>query len=178
MSKAKAHPEKIFVLCEDKANLNIATGFEVYLSVHLGARGKTLILEKNVFGGQKHDKVVESLKQLKIKMEYVGLSAHLVILADFDKKIESTRQFFEGCLDSAQFNDVLRRQVYLLGLLNEPEDSEIKMGGAKAREAFGKDIATACKDENVLFWDRLDIQHNKRTILGLSLIAREALFLT
>ena len=137
MGVNKALPH-VFVLPEDKANGDIATGFQMevpfdryrQMQVLKPAGGWSAVL--SVFNTD-HVAAMEN-----------NPHRYIVLMIDFDGDKDRA-----GKLVTA-IPTHLRERVFILGALSEPEDLKPYLG---SYEKIGRDLASECRDQTTRVWE-------------------------
>jgi len=152
----------VFVLPEDDANYQLATGFR--LSLDWSVLGRIRVLP--VAGGWL--RVLERfLSDLVVDMERYP-DRFTVLLIDFDGDA--------GRLNTAKnrIPDNLTERVFILGAWSEPE--ELKKAGLGSYEAIGSAMAQDCRDGTGTTWDHELLRHNAGELARLRERVRSILF--
>ncbi|MDZ7812931.1 MAG: hypothetical protein U5L74_07375 [Ideonella sp.] len=156
------HQPHVIVLVEDRADEKIANGFLLDPSVK---QRNIQVLRPS--GGW--SKVLDSF----LKDHVAGLrkwaGRHLVLLIDFDGKIESRTERF-----ASQFPEDVRDRVFLLGTRGEPEQLRKQYGDSL--EKAGKQLAGECYREETDLWNHALLAHNLAERARLNAKVRSIIF--
>lgn len=160
MGVNKALPH-ILVLPEDKANGDIATGFQKELlfnrlrqmQVLPPAGGWPAVL--SVFKTD-HAAAMENYPH-----------RYMVLMIDFDGDKDRVEKL------ATKIPVRLRERVFILGALGEPQDLKPDLG---PYEKIGRDLASECRDQSTHIWDHPLLLHNKSELERLRVTVREILF--
>ncbi|MFE8645632.1 hypothetical protein ACFX58_11155 [Sphingomonas sp. NCPPB 2930] len=139
----------VLVLPEDGADREIANGFLMSLSLRHPHRIDILLSA----GGW--PAVRDSLAKQYIAYLRKYVYAHLVLLIDFDNKVQQRWSQFTPHIPA----DVKDR-VYLVGALDEPEKLRRALNWALTREAIGKTLADECANGTGQLWQHPHMAHN------------------
>lgn len=145
----------LLILPEDDMNRQLANGFLLEPSVQQRA------VQVLPFAGG-WPKVKKSFLETHISMLRQYPDRHLILLIDFDNKLEERRQKFKGIIP----DDVADR-VYILGTLTEPEDLPKECNGLSP-EKIGEALAISCYGNEIGLWGNRLLQHNQEEIDRLS----------
>lgn len=136
----------VLVLAEDDANRQIANGF--LLDPNIKTRNIQVLPSVGGWG-----KVLESFVSDHVDKLRQYSSRHLVLLIDFDGRIDDRKRlFFDG------FPEDVRDRVFLLGTSSEPEPLRADCG--KSLEEIGKSLAEECFHKNSTLWLHPLLVHN------------------
>lgn len=153
MSVNKRQPH-VFVLPEDDANRQIATGFLLELDQAVFTRIQ--VLEEA--GGWV--KVLNSFETVHVAAMNRYPDRFMVLLFDFDGHEE------RRCLAEARVPVNLKERVFILGALSEPE--ALKRAGLGSYETIGMKLAKDCHAETMTTWKHDLLRHNTEEIGRLS----------
>ena len=156
------HQPHVFVLPEDDANRQLATGFQLGLDSSVLRRMQVL----PVAGGWL--RVLERfLADLVVTMERHP-SGFAVLLIDFDGDAER--------LNTAKnrIPENLAERVFILGAWREPE--KLKSAGLGSYEAIGAALARDCRDGTGVAWEHELLRHNSGELARLREQVRSILF--
>jgi hypothetical protein len=96
-------------------------------------------------------------------------SSYALLIVDFD------RNAHRGSEIKNQIPEEVRDRVFVVGVLNEPEN--LKNSTGMKFEQLGLQIAEGCKDSNIDFWERQELlAHNVDEIRRLSKAVRNLFF--
>ncbi|OGB32028.1 MAG: hypothetical protein A3F78_04310 [Burkholderiales bacterium RIFCSPLOWO2_12_FULL_61_40] len=152
----------VLVLPEDDADRQIATGF--LLDPSLKPRNIQILTPSGGWG-----KVLDSFVRDHINGLRKYPHRHLVLLIDFDGKVDERRAKF-----SEQFPDDVRDRVFLLGTSDEPEPLRKQCGDSY--ENIGKQLAGECCRDETDLWNHSLLVHNALERLRLNAKVKSILF--
>lgn len=161
MSPNKYHPH-IFVLPEDKADLQIANGFTLNLNIKRRviqvleeAGGWTNVLSKFL---QEYSRTMQKYPQRM-----------MILLIDFDGDL--TR--FDNV--TRQIPEDLQGRVFVLGVLSNPEELRAELG--MSFETIGETLANNCRDgQRDMLWEHKLLRHNQMELDRMIPSVRKFLF--
>lgn len=146
MSKANREKPHVYVIPEDKAERQIAIGFEGHYSVI----NRQLQVMPVADGWRNVGKVFEK-EYLPILRRYEF--AHVVMLIDFDGEGEHHRnELFEAVPSE------YRNRVFVVGPSQEPED--LKGATKQTYEQIGFALANDCDGNQTAMWGHEQLKHN------------------
>ena len=151
----------VLVLPEDKANGDIATGFQMEVSfdryrqmqVLKPAGGWSAVL--SVFSSD-HVRAMEN-----------NPHRYMVLMIDFDGDEKRAEKL------ANRFPAHLRDRVFILGSLIDPEALRHQLGSF---ETIGRALASDCQDHTTRVWDHELLLHNRIELERLRVLVREILF--
>lgn len=150
----------VFVVPEDRANLDVANGFLLDPGVRLRAvklarvaRGWTAVREE-LLGS-----IAPKLRQ--------NTRAFAVLLVDFDGQTNRREMVLSG-LDPS-----LADRVFVLGSLTEPEPLKRDLGSF---ETIGKRLARDCAEGTSTAWGHALLKHNEAALVRLRPVLHPVLF--
>ena len=152
----------VFVLPEDRANLQVATGF--HLSVDWNLQRQMQVLQ--VAGGWRE--VLRRFNNNEVHGMDTCPCRYMVLLLDFDRRQDRLD------LARAEIPARLAERVFILGTLTEPED--LKRAGFGNYEAIGSALATDCREDTATTWGHDLLQHNATELDRLREHVRPILF--
>jgi hypothetical protein len=153
--------EHVIVVPEDDADRQLALGFVLHAAVN-----RTHI---------RLDGIADGWPNLlrRLREEYIGHlrrfpGGHVVLLMDFDDRIEERRRALENLV--AEFDDrgQWEGRVYLLGAAKDPEQLVREFGTHETR--IGERLADECFREKFEWWDDELLAHNRETRERLSVV--------
>jgi hypothetical protein len=159
MSVDKYSPH-VYVLPEDDANRQLATGFRLGLSNKLR---KMKVLE----GAGGWQKVLDCFKEEHVPEMDRNAKRFLVLLMDFDEREDRTVKV------RAAIPERLRERVFVLGIWSEPEKLRPTLG---PYETIGGKLAAECRDNTRVSWDDPLLRHNVGELERLQKHVRPILF--
>jgi len=157
----KYHPH-VFVLPEDGANGQLATGF--VLNLETTVERKIQILEEA--GGW--NGVLSRFKSDHVAGMDRYPNRFMVLLIDFDHK--ATRLATVQEIIPERLTD----RVFILGAWSEPEG--LKSAGLGSYEEIGSAMAQACREDTETFWEHPLLQNNASELSRLRKHVRPILF--
>ena len=151
----------VFVLPEDKANGDIATGFQMevpfdryrQMQVLKPAGGWSAVL--SVFNSD-HVTAMEN-----------NPHRYMVLMIDFD----GDENRLEKLVIKIPSN--LRDRVFILGSLIDPEALKAQLG---SYETIGRALASDCRDQTSRIWNHQLLLHNQNELERLRILVRGILF--
>ncbi len=145
MSMNKYAPH-VYIIPEDDRDRQIAHGFVNHDKVD-DRRIRVMPLAR----GWRH--VLETFQDEYIQTLRNYLQAHVVMLIDFDGRIDERRADFEKAIP-----EDLKARVFVIGPKHEPETLKkaLKIGF----EEIGKSLAADCGDNSAEHWNHEQLQHN------------------
>ena len=152
-----SHKPHIMVLPEDDANRQLATGFELAI----GTRQFQVL---SPAGGW--PKLGPKFEGAHIAEMRAHVNRFLVLLVDFDNskgRYDMISKFVPADLFS---------RVFILGVWTNPE----KLRRTRTLETIGKQLAAACKSDEVGEWNDDLLRHNEPELERLRLVSRPILF--
>ena len=161
MSVNRERPH-IFVLPEDRANQELATGF------HLGVDRIRQMQVLQPAHGWQH--VLDLFKSDHIAEMEKYPTRFMVLLIDFDGDENRLEAVKDGIPEH------LAGRVFILGTLSEPED--LKRANLGFYEDIGKKLAEECREETYTTsgWEHNLLRHNASELERLSAHVRRILF--
>lgn len=156
------HKEHVWVVPEDDANRQIANGF----NLHPALNDKCFGIGKSSGGWLK---VLLELEQVHAKALRTITLRHLVLLIDFDSKVDERAAKFKAATPP----DVADR-VYLLGTRSEPESLRTNTG--LKYESIGKALADECASREPGLWSHELLKHNEHELKRLMAAVKPFLF--
>lgn len=143
MNKYAPH---VYIIPEDDRDRQIAEGFVNHHEVD-----DRRIHVMPLAGGWGHVLKIFQDEYIQTLRNY--LQAHVVMLIDFDGKIDERRAEFEGAIPAD-----LRARVFVVGSKHEPETLKkaLKIGF----EDIGKSLAADCGANSAEHWNHEQLQHN------------------
>jgi hypothetical protein len=149
----------VFVLPEDDANRQIATGFLLSLTTR-----QIYVLKEAGGWTYVRDRFVSD--QLR-GMEQ-NLNRFLVLLVDFDRNPNRLQDV------SAVIPHHLADRVFILGAFSHPE--ALRQAGLGTYEAIGRTLAEECRGGTLAIWEHPLLQHNQIELNRLRQHVRPILF--
>ena len=151
----------VFVLPEDKANGDVATGFQMevpfnryrQMQVLKPAGGWLAVL--SVFNSD-HVTAMENNQH-----------RYMVLMIDFDRDKKRAEKL------AAKIPDHLKDRVFILGSLIDPEALKSQLG---TYETIGRALASDCRNQTTHSWDHKLLIHNKKELERLRPLVRGILF--
>ncbi len=150
----------VFVLPEDDANSEIATGF--YLEIRQPRKMQVLPSA----GGWTNARDAIYSQHEKSMRRYPG--RHLVILIDFDDDLDRGLKIREKLADD------LKGRVFIIGAKVEPE--QLKQAGLGSLEAIGSMLAIECRDGGPPVSNHDLLKHNQRELIRLKAAIFDIIF--
>ncbi len=156
------HRPHVYLIPEDDANRQIALGFLDHYAV-----SDRVVDLRSPAGGWR--KVLEVFESEYSKLISGNPNAHVVMLIDFDERIEARRSE----IDERIPGDVKPR-VFVIGSRNEPETlkSELSM----AFERIGQELAQDCLKDDLGRWTHPHLSHNSVELQRLVAVVKPILF--
>lgn len=127
----------VFILPEDDANHQMATGFEVNVD-------STQIRTLTEAGGWRH--VCDYFTETHVDEMRQYVERFMVLLIDFDDDAYRLEKV------QAVIPEDLKSRVFVLGVRPEPED--LRRAGIGSYEAIGKKLADDCRNDIYTLWTR------------------------
>jgi hypothetical protein len=158
VNKNKPH---VLVLPEDRANLNLATGFQ--LEIDWTRQRQLQVLPE---AGGWHE-VLKKFKKDHISGMDKWPDRFMILLIDFDGHLERLQEAREAIPDH------MAERVFVLGTSTEPEDLKHDLG---TFEAIGRALANDCRNETVFTWGDHRLIHNANELKSLNKLVRPILF--
>ncbi len=159
VNKYKKH---VLVLPEDRADHQIAHGFQLHSSVNARA-----IQVLPILGGWK--KVRDRFVQTHITGMRNYSQRHIVMLVDFDQK-------------QARFDKMktpvppdLSHRVFVIGVWSEPE--LLRSDSGMHFEQIGRELASECRDGTRQLWSHPLLRHNEAELERMITVLKPFLFL-
>jgi len=137
----------VLVLSEDDANRQIANGF--LLDPSLKARNIQVLSSSGGWGKVHRDLHAEHIEGLRKYND-----RHLVLLIDFDGKVDERTEYFRN-----GFPDDVKDRVYVLGTSSEPEP--LRVACRNSLEEVGKALARECFQDETQLWGHQLLTHNE-----------------
>ena len=141
------YKQHVLVLPEDDANRQLANGF--LLEPRLNLRPIQIL---PIVGGWA--KLRDELVSTHLSHLHRYPDAHLVLLIDFDEKVEERLRIFKESIPVPVCD-----RVYLLGTLDEPEPLRKDQG--ITLEKIGAQLAKECAHEEMDLWTHKMLVHNR-----------------
>jgi len=143
MNKYAPH---VYVIPEDRADEQIADGFVLH---HRVKTPRIKVMPPA--GGWP-----EVLKTFEV--EYISVlrdypQAHVILLIDFDDRIDERREKFARAIPTD-----IQARVFVIGPKNTPEELKREMN--EGVEAVGTKLASDCDAGTVEYWGHDQLQHN------------------
>ncbi len=160
----------IFVLPEDDADRQLATGF--HLEVNWDRQRRLQVLEEA--GGW--PKVVKLFKSDHIGKMRRYPERLMVLLIDFDDKQDRFDKVWQDRFDKVwkEIPDDLKDRVFILGARKDPEAlTRAKLGSL---ETIGKALARDCREDTDMTWGHDLLKHNAGELERLRERVRPILF--
>ncbi len=139
------HRPHVLVLVEDQANREIVIGFRTHLSVDQRQIGVT----KNLGGWRR---VCDEFEHVYVTKLYESEECHVVMLIDFDERLERREHVKE------LIPDELQDRVCIIGVLSEPE--KLKDATKLRFEEIGLALAADCPGQAAGIWNHELLKHN------------------
>lgn len=159
MNKEKAH---VYVIPEDDADRQLADGFVLHHEVD--ARRIQVVPEA---GGWPH--VLKTFKDEYIQTLRKYSEGHVVMLIDFDSKVDERRAEFEQAIP-----EELKARVFVVGPKFKPET--LKKAMKIGFEEIGTTLANDCYQDTTIHWDHEQLKHNDAERLRLVQTVKPFLF--
>ncbi len=156
------YEQHVWVVPEDDANRQIANGFNLH-----PALADTRFHVGKYPGGWL--KVLAEFEQSHAVALRKFTLRHLVLLIDFDGKVEERAFKFKSAIPS----DVADR-VYVLGARDDPESLRTNTG--LKFEGIGKALAGECASREPMLWSHELLKHNEQELKRLMDAVRPFLF--
>ncbi|HAT15896.1 MAG TPA: hypothetical protein DCS91_22150 [Microcoleaceae bacterium UBA11344] len=158
----------VFVLPEDDANRQIATGFILDSNVNEPAIQVLPIADG-------WGKVVDKFKDNQVSKMRRFPKRMIVLLIDFDRKGERLSYV------KSQIPEDLQDRVFILGVLSEPEDlkgikKKFESIGTGKLEKIGEALANDCSNNTNELWGHDLLKHNKTELDRMILSVKPFLF--
>lgn len=150
----------VLVLPEDRANRELATGFELGVRCH---RNIQVLPEE---GGWPNVRNRFAREHQHTFAKYP--SRHMILLVDFDDDPLRIEAMLEG------IQPPIRGRTFVLGTKSEPEDLKIALG--ISFETIGRRLAEDCSAGSAATWDHPLLAHNRPELDRMSAILRPILF--
>jgi hypothetical protein len=137
----------VLVLPEDRANLDIATGFQ------LGVNTRQLQVLHEAGGWLQ---VLHRFETDHISGMERWRDRLMILLIDFDGRLERLN------VARDRIPPHLSERVFLLGALYDPQALRSELGNF---EMIGKGMARDCRDQTTIFWEHEQLRHNTGELL-------------
>ena len=157
VNKFKPH---VLLLPEDDANRRLANGF--CLSLPESTNIQILPFADGWI------KVLYGFEKDHIRAMQKNRFRCLVLLIDFDNHVERLEYA------KSRIPPDLADRVFILGILNEPED--LKRAGLGKPEEIGSALAKDCREDTNRVWDHAQLRHNASELVRLREHVRPILF--
>ncbi len=152
----------VLVLPEDRADHQIAHGFQLHASVNARA-----IQVLPILGGW--TRVRDNFEQVHIRGMRNHSQRHIVMLVDFDQKQTRFDQM------KALVPQDLEQRVFVVGVWSEPES--LRSDSGMNFERIGRELASECHDGTRVLWNHPLLQHNEAELERMIRVLRPFLFL-
>lgn len=151
----------VHVLPEDRANRELALGFETQLST--GKRAFKVLPVANGWPKVRSQFEIDHIAELRrYKKRF------LVLLIDFDSEEKRFAHFAKVIPDD------LSDRVFVIGVWNEAED--LSNAFKKRRDKIGEQLAIECRDGTAATWEHELLRHNKGELDRMMATLRPVLF--
>ena len=159
---ANKYTRHLIVIPEDQAVCDIVNGFSTYLD----ANERQFSVYDLARGWERgRDTLLQLSEGYMRKYPY----SYAVLIVDFDGNAH------RGSEIKNQIPEEVRDRVFVVGVLNEPED--LKDSTGMKFEELGRQIAGGCKDSSIDFWKGQELlAHNVDEIRRLSEAVRDLFF--
>lgn len=144
VNKYKPH---LYILPEDDANRQIATGFQ-----RESAKCLAICQVLPIAKGWK--KVVELFEEQHVPEMANNTFRNIVLLVDFDSDFENRISSI-----NARIPDRLKSRVFVLGVYSEPEKLKANLG-SPSFEKIGSTLAVECETKQHNWWKNALLVHN------------------
>lgn len=161
MNKYAPH---LYVIPEDDRDRQIASGF---VGHHQVITPRIQVMPPA--GGWSH--VLRTFQEEYIPALQKYPQAHVVMLIDFDGRIEDRRSLFERAIP-----DDIKDRVFVIGAKDTPEALRTSLGFGFER--IGERLADDCDGGEVIHWNHEQLQHNDAERERLAGTVRQFLFAT
>lgn len=159
---ANKYTQHLIVIPEDQAIREIVNGF----STCLDANERQFYVYDLARGWERGKETLLELSKGYMR-EYPN--SYAVLIVDFDGNAH------RGSEIKNQVPEEVRDRVFVVGVLNEPENLRNSTG--MRFEQLGRQIAGGCKDSSIDFWERQELlAHNVDEIRRLSEAVRDLFF--
>jgi hypothetical protein len=143
VNKYKPH---VFLIPEDDANRQLAVGFLDHEAV-----ADRVVDMRDPAGGW--SKVLDIFESEYLKLLRGNENAHVVMLIDFDKKVEDRKVQVQQ-----KIPDDVSSRVFVVGSKDEPESLKGELG--MAFERIGRELADDCLKDDFELWRHPHLIHN------------------
>jgi hypothetical protein len=158
VNKFKPH---VWIIPEDRADEELANGF----LLHYAVAERAAQVARPAGGWSKVLDVFET--------EYLKLlqnpNAHVIMLIDFDEKIEDRKTHFERRIPEG-----VRSRVFVIGSKGTPESLKRELG--MTLERIGTALAEDCLEKDFEVWHHAHLMHNSDELQRLVDIVKPILF--
>jgi hypothetical protein len=112
----------------------------------------------------------------KFKIEYIPHlktydDSHIVLLIDFDEEYESRSSNF-----AQEIPPEFRDRVFVIGVLDEPQDLTRALNFKKTFEEIGDSLANDCHGNTTTMWHHPHLKHNETERVRLMKVVKSILF--
>lgn len=152
----------VIVIPEDNANQQLAFGFIEHHAVN--DRLIQVMPPANGWPG-----VLKKFSEVYLPLLQAYPHAHVVMLVDFDEKVDQRKSNFENHIP-----DDVRDRVFVIGSRSEPEKlkKKLKLGFAK----IGDELAENCHSDGYVLWSHQELAHNESELQRLIASVKPFLF--
>jgi len=157
------HRPHLFLIPEDDANRQLAVGFLNHYAVT-----DRVVDMRNPAGGW--SKVLDVFETEYLKLLRGNENGHVVMLIDFDEKVDDRRALFEQRIPHD-----LRSRVFVLGSKDEPETLKRELK-KKPFESIGGELALGCLKDDLGLWGHAHLMHNNSELQRLVKLVKPILF--
>ncbi len=168
-NKNNPYVQHILVLPEDRANEEIANGFNNILDLYSRA-----IQVERPSGGW--GKVVDNFTKNHVSAMRIFTKRMIVLLIDFDDYNDPNKSNYQERLSyiKSQVPEDLQERVFILGSRTAPEKlrSEMKL----SFESIGESLAKDCAENTNRTWGHNLLKHNEEELKRMILFVKPFLF--
>ena len=168
-NKNNQYVQHILVLPEDRANEEIANGFNNILDLY----SRAIQIERPSGGW---GKVVDNFTKNHVSEMRIFTKRMIVLLIDFDDYNDPNKSNYQERLSyiKSQVPEDLQERVFILGSRTAPE--KLKSDMKKSFEGIGEDLAKDCTENTNETWGHDLLKHNESELRRMQLAVKPFLF--
>ncbi|PZV15056.1 MAG: hypothetical protein DCF20_11575 [Pseudanabaena sp.] len=168
-NKNNKYDQHLLVLPEDRANEEIANGFNNILDPY----SRAIQIERPSGGW---GKVVDNFAKNYVSEMRIFTKRMIVLLIDFDDYNDLDKSNYRERLSyiKSQIPDDLQERVFVLGSRNSPE--KLRSNMKKSFEGIGESLAKDCAENTNKIWGHDLLKHNEDELERLRLSVKPFLF--
>ena len=168
-NKTNKYDQQILVLPEDRANEEIANGFNNFLDLY----SRKIQIERPSGGW---NKVVDNFAKNYVSEMRKHPKQMVVLLIDFDDYSDLDRSNYQKRLSyiKSQIPDDLQERVFVLGSRTSPE--KLRNNMKKNFEGIGESLAKDCAENTNETWGHDLLKHNEDELKRIHLAVKSFLF--